>query len=455
MAKYSVNVVFMSEEQSNISRGGPLANRMRPTTLDEILGQQHILADGSPLRMLAANDGQGNHVSAPSVILYGPPGSGKTTIASVLAQTSGRKFVQLSALTAGVKDVRDVADKARIDQDLYGVSTILFIDEIHRFSKSQQDSLLPSVEGGWVTLVAATTENPAFSIITPLLSRSLVLHLAAIQPEDIVFLLRRAMSSEEGLAGRFEIDGETLGKIAVLASGDVRRALTILEASANSAAARTDFETTKTGGVRLISEEDVEAAANVALVHYDRMGDQHYDVISAFIKSIRGSDADAAIHYLARMLEAGEDPRFIARRLIISAAEDIGLADPEALTIAVAAAEAVSKIGMPEGRIPLAEATLYLSLAPKSNAAYLAINEAIADVQSGLSGPVPLAMKNNALNKGKNAYLYPHDDPAAVVRQDYVEGKTKERKYFRPKAVGKERDLVERWARIRSIIRGK
>lgn len=450
MANKAVNVVIMSDGNLLIGSGGPLANRMRPTSLDEVVGQEHLLGPGSPLRNLAENSGQGSKHQPQSVILFGPAGSGKTTIAMTIARTSGHRFAQLSALTAGVKDVREVADKARIDQDLYGVTTILFIDEIHRFSKAQQDSLLPSVEGGWVTLIAATTENPAFSIITPLLSRSLVLHLKPIQTDAIAQLLQRAVGRPDGLNSQVVAEPAVLQKIATISSGDVRRALTVLEASAQTALARSaKGETTPS-----ITEADIELSADVALVQYDRMGDQHYDVISAFIKSIRGSDADAAVHYLARMLEAGEDPRFIARRLVISAAEDIGLADPSALTLAVSAAEAVAKIGMPEGRIPLSEATIYLALAPKSNAAYTAINEAISDVKSGLSAPIPLAMQNNAVQKGKRGYVYPHDDPAAVVRQDYLEGELANRRYFRPKLVGLERELSERWARIRSIIRG-
>lgn len=441
----------MSEANFLMSTSGPLANRMRPASLEEIVGQDHLLGAGSPLRNLAANAGQGSKVQAQSVILFGPAGSGKTTIAAVIARSSGHRFAQLSAISAGVKDVREVADKARIDQDLYGVTTVLFIDEIHRFSKAQQDSLLPSVEGGWITLIAATTENPAFSIITPLLSRSLVLHLKPIQEDAIVQLLQRAIARPDGLNNQVAVESSVLQKIATISSGDVRRALTVLEASAQTAIAKAAPGKKK---IR-ISEEDVELSADVALVQYDRMGDLHYDVISAFIKAIRGSDADAALHYLARMLEAGEDPRFIGRRLIISAAEDIGLADPMALGMAVSAAEAVAKIGMPEGRIPLSEATIYLALAPKSNAAYLAINEAIADVRHGLSSPVPLAMQNNAVQKGKRGYVYPHDHPAAVVRQDYIEGAVLNRNYFRPKPIGAERELADRWARIRSIIRGK
>jgi putative ATPase len=392
------------------------------------------------------------------VILWGPPGTGKTTLAQLVARLSSRKFVELSAITAGVKDVREVMERARADRDAYGVSTILFLDEIHRFSKAQQDALLPGVENGWIVLIAATTENPSFSVISPLLSRSLMLTLTSLEDEDLIVLMQRAVKAHEGLAGTVEISDDLLAKIALVATGDARRALTILEAAAEvSRSLSTDEE----GSVKVsqITEEHIGTAMDRALVRYDRDGDQHYDVISAFIKSVRGSDADAATHYLARMIEAGEDPRFIARRLIILAAEDIGLADPQALGIAVAAAEAVALIGMPEGRIPLSEATIYLCLAPKSNSAYRAINSALDDIRSGNFGdvPKPLRSSNHFGAKGAGAgvgYLYPHDDPKAVVEQSYLDEKSAAATYYLPKPVGLERDLAERWAKLREIIRG-
>jgi putative ATPase len=376
----------------------------------------------------------------------------------LVARLSSRKFVELSAITAGVKDVREVMERARADRDAYGVSTILFLDEIHRFSKAQQDALLPGVENGWVVLIAATTENPSFSVISPLLSRSLMLTLTSLEDEDLIVLMQRAVQAHEGLAGTVEISDDLLSKIALVATGDARRALTILEAAAEvSRSLSTDEE----GSVKVsqITEEHIGTAMDRALVRYDRDGDQHYDVISAFIKSVRGSDADAATHYLARMIEAGEDPRFIARRLIILAAEDIGLADPQALGIAVAAAEAVALIGMPEGRIPLSEATIYLCLAPKSNSAYRAINTALEDIRSGNFGdvPKPLRSSNHVGAKGAGAgvgYLYPHDDPKAVVEQSYLDEKSASATYYLPKPVGLERDLAERWAKLREIIRG-
>jgi putative ATPase len=343
-------------------------------------------------------------------------------------------------------------ESARNDHDAYGVGTILFLDEIHRFSKAQQDALLPGVENGWVTLIAATTENPSFSVISPLLSRSLLLTLDSLSEPDLAELLTRATSDPRGLAGKFTLSDELAAKIAHLASGDGRRALTILDAAAQvveGPKAMAPFE---------ITEAAVESAIDRALVRYDKDGDQHYDIISAFIKSVRGSDADAAIHYLARMIEGGEDPRFIARRLMILAAEDIGLADPQALPLAVAAAESVAMIGMPEGRIPLAEATIYLALAPKSNSAYLAINAALDDVRGGNSGPIPKHLRSSSypgaakLGNGKG-YQYPHDDARAVLAQQYLDGEVALAEYYQPKEIGAERELAERWPKLRAIIR--
>jgi putative ATPase len=390
------------------------------------------------------------------VILWGPPGTGKTTIAQLVARLSGRRFVELSAITAGVKDVREVMERARADRDAYGVNTVLFLDEIHRFSKAQQDALLPGVENGWIVLIAATTENPSFSVISPLLSRSLLLTLTQLSDADLLAVLKRAVLAPQGLAGAISVDEDVLAQIALVSGGDARRALTILEAAATVAIG--NAPKSASNSTTAVLEEHVSAAMDRALVRYDKDGDQHYDVISAFIKSVRGSDADAAVHYLARMIEAGEDPRFIARRLIILAAEDIGLADPHALPLAVAAAEAVAMIGMPEGRIPLAEATIYLCMAPKSNSAYNAINQAIEDVRAGLFGevPKPLRSSNHAGAKGAGAgvgYLYPHDDPKAVVPQRYLDDKTLNRSYFKPKDIGVERELVERWDKLRGIIR--
>jgi len=434
---------------------------MRPTTLDEVVGQKHILRAGSPLIALATPVEQGAKVSAASVLLWGPPGTGKTTLAQVVARSSGRRFVELSAITAGVKEVREVLDRARNDKDLYGVSTVLFLDEIHRFSKAQQDALLPGVEAGVVVLIAATTENPSFSVISPLLSRSLVLTLESLSDADIRNVIERALIDPRGLGGAVTLVDELADQILRLSVGDARRALTILESAAVSALSHTTAKPTKAKSSKqtvAIALADIEAAADRALLRYDKDGDQHYDIISAFIKSVRGSDADAAIHYLARMIEGGEDPRFIGRRLMILAAEDIGLADPQALSLAVAAAETVAMIGMPEGRIPLAEATIYLALAPKSNTAYNAINSALSDVRNGVVGQVPNALKSSNFAKAQTqgdgvGYEYPHDSSRAVVPQRYLDDKVLERRYYLAKDVGHERELGERWAKLREIIR--
>lgn len=443
----------MSDQSGLFAGAMPLAARMRPNSLGELVGQKHLLKPGSPLQALATKAVPGEKSSTVSVILWGPPGTGKTTIAQLVARLSGRRFIELSAITAGVKDVREVMERARADRDAYGVNTVLFLDEIHRFSKAQQDALLPGVENGWIVLIAATTENPSFSVISPLLSRSLVLTLSSLEDSDLVVLLQRAILAPQGLAGAVEASSDVLAQIAQVSGGDARRALTILEAAATVA-----LGSATEPGVVALSEEHVAGAMDRALVRYDKDGDQHYDVISAFIKSVRGSDADAAIHYLARMIEAGEDPRFIGRRLIILAAEDIGLADPAALPLAVAAAEAVAMIGMPEGRIPFAEATIYLAMAPKSNSAYKAINSALDDIRNGLFAeiPNPLKSSNHVGAKGAGAgvgYLYPHDDPKSVVPQRYLADKTLNRSYFVPKDIGAERELVERWAKLRAIIR--
>jgi len=433
----------------------PLAARMRPRSLAEVVGQQQLLKPGSPLRQLAAPVTDAKTASTTSLLFWGPPGTGKTTLAQAIARESGRRFVELSAITAGVKDVRDVMLAARKERDAYGTGTILFLDEIHRFSKAQQDALLPGVEAGWVVLIAATTENPSFAVIAPLLSRSLLMTLEPLAEDDIATLLTRAVSDSRGLDGQASLTDAALKQLVLLAGGDARRGLTILESAFGNAR--------DLAGGKLPVEVDlpnVEAALDHALTRYDRDGDQHYDIISAFIKSVRGSDADAAIHWLARMIEGGEDPRFIARRLMILAAEDIGLADPQALPLAVAAFDTVAQIGMPEGRIPLAEATIYLALAPKSNAAYNAINAALEDVRAGIQPAVPKPLRSSnyagAKSRGNGVgYVYPHDDAKAVVEQEYAPAKVAKRRYYQPKEVGFERELSERWAKLRAIIRGE
>lgn len=446
-------------ETSNLSSGGgrqaPLAVRMRPRSLDEVVGQRHLLRPGSPLRQLASADASQGAVS---VILWGPPGTGKTTIAQALAQSSGRKFIELSAVTSGIKDVRAVMDNAVKDRDLYGVSTVLFLDEIHRFSKSQQDALLPGVENGWVTLVAATTENPSFSVVSPLLSRSLMLTLQSLSDEDLGELIDRAVSDARGLDSTVVLDDAARTAIIQLAAGDARRALTTLEAVATVALAEAEEQVSEQDGAVQVTLDQVERSVDRAVLRYDRDGDQHYDVVSAFIKSIRGSDPDAAIHYLARMIEAGEDPRFIARRLMVHAAEDIGMADPNALPVAVAAAEATQLIGLPEARLPLAEATIYLATAPKSNAVIAAIDSAIADVRAGKHGEVPKHLRDahykgaKKLGHGKG-YLYPHADDRGVVAQQYLPDTLRNVQYYQPTDHGHEHTVSERLKVIRKITR--
>jgi putative ATPase len=432
----------------------PLAVRMRPTSLEEVAGQSHLLRPGSPLVTLANPDAA--NTIATSVILWGPPGTGKTTLAQAIARSSGRRFVELSAVTAGVRDVREVMQEALTQRDLYGQSTILFLDEIHRFTKAQQDALLPGVENGWVVLIAATTENPSFSVISPLLSRSLLLTLRALTDEDLAMLIDRAVADPRGLAGGVVLQADARDALVRLSSGDARRALTALEAAASLAQPAEQDE----AGTPEITAEDVAHAVDRALLRYDRQGDEHYDVISAFIKSIRGSDVDASLHYLARMIEAGEDPRFIARRLIISASEDIGLADPHALPLAVAAADAVQFIGMPEGRIPLAEATVYLATTAKSNAAYLALDAAIADVRAGGFGRVPAPLRDahypgaKRLGHGKG-YVYPHDSEVGVVAQQYLPDELRGRRYYTPTNHGEEREVQARLEKIRRILDGQ
>lgn len=480
----------------------PLAVRMRPRTIDEVLGQDHLLTPGSPLRVLAGENA--GPAGPSSVILYGPPGTGKTTLAHVIARAPGRKFVELSAITAGVKDVRAVMDQALLDRDMYGTTTVLFLDEIHRFTKAQQDALLPGVENRWVILVAATTENPSFSIISPLLSRSLLLRVHSLEQSDIERLIDRALADPRGFGGAAVIDADARAHLAAVSGGDARRSLTSLEAAAAIAFSEAEQASAETAGSQhegnLTETSDTDSAENdpawpdsaqsdptegsedpagekgpepaapvrITLAHaveavdraairYDRSGDQHYDVVSAFIKSMRGSDADAAVHYLARMLEGGEDPRFVARRIMILASEDIGLADPQALQVATAAAQSVALVGMPEARIILSQAVIYCALAPKSNAAYNAINRAIADVRAGASGQVPVHLRDAHYAGAKqfghgDGYIYAHDAPGHVAAQQYLPDTLRGTVYYEPTQHGFERTLTERRERIRQIL---
>ncbi|VEH08601.1 putative AAA domain-containing protein Rv2559c/MT2636 [Corynebacterium kutscheri] len=419
----------------------PLAARMRPRSLEEVVGQSHLLGPGKPLRRLVEGSGEA------SVILYGPPGTGKTTMASLISTATGHNFVGLSALSSGVKEVRQVIAEAR-KALIHGQKTVLFIDEVHRFSKTQQDALLAAVENRIVLLVAATTENPSFSVVAPLLSRSLLLQLTSLSPEDIKEVILRAVQDERGLNDRVTIDDEALAQLVVLASGDARRALTYLEATAEAVA-----------DGQIITTQVIAENIDRAVVRYDRDGDQHYDVTSAFIKSIRGSDVDAALHYLARMVAAGEDPRFIARRLIVHASEDIGMADPQALQIAVAAAEAAQLIGMPEARIPLAQATIYLATAPKSNSVIMAIDSALADVHAGRIGSVPPHLRDGHYEGAKKlgnavGYRYPHDHPSGVITQRYIPEELDAALYYDPSDHGQEKRIQEYIGRLRNIVRG-
>lgn len=416
----------------------PLAARMRPTTIDEVVGQQHILGEGKLLRRVIEADRLTN------VIFYGPPGCGKTTLAEVIAKTTKRNFVRLSGVLSGVADIRSICDRAR--NELGGKGTILFIDEIHRFNKSQQDVLLPFVEDGTVVLIGATTHNPNFFINTPLTSRSLVFELKPLTPDEISLVLKRALSDKEKGCGIIpsKIDDDALSFLSTISEGDARHALTALEIAMRSTPPDND-------DVVHLTLEVIQECVQRRQVKYDKKEDGHYDTISAFIKSIRGSDPDAAVYWLGKMLVAGEDPRFIARRLVISASEDIGNADPRGLSIAVAAMQACEFVGMPECAINLSQATTYLATAPKSNASCMAISEAMADIESGAVQPVPEHLKNKhvkAIGSEKvTEYKYPHNFANHYVKQEYL-GVPKS--YYRPTQEGYEATIAKRQSALKA-----
>jgi putative ATPase len=419
--------LFDQSGADNLAERAPLAERLRPATLDEVVGQPHLTADGGPLRSVVDRGRIG------SVVLWGPPGTGKTTLARVLANTVEEEFVPLSAVTSGVKDLRAALEGARERLKYEGRGTLVFVDEVHRFNKTQQDALLPALEEGLVDFIGATTENPSFEVTAPLLSRSRVLRLRSLSEEDLDVLLDRGMA-ELGV----EISDEARGYLLALAGGDGRRMLNALEVAA--------------AGTKRVEVADVERAVGQRALRYGR--EEHYDVISAFIKSVRGGDPDAALHYLARMLEAGEDPVFVARRLVILASEDIGNADPHGLPLAVAAAEAVRFIGMPEGRIPLAQATTYLASTPKSNAAYAGINAALADVRRENTPEVPMHLRNAVTGLMEqegygSGYRYAHSDEPEGMNDRYLPEEISDRVYYEPKDSGVETEIKERLERWR------
>jgi putative ATPase len=434
--------LFEQAEQNNLRAAQPLAARIRPASLEEFAGQQHFLGEGKLLRRLLKADRLG------SVIFYGPPGTGKTTLARLLAVESRRRFKQLSAVTSGVKELREVLEQARDDLAAAGKRTLLFIDEIHRFNKAQQDALLPDVEDGVVTLVGATTSNPFFAVNSALVSRSQIFQFEPLSTGDIKLLLRRALSDTPRGLGRYDVrlHDDALDFLAEVSDGDARRALTALEIGVLSSDER-PLEFT-----RQLAEESVQRKA----IEYDRTGDAHYDAASALIKSLRGSDPDAALYWLARMLEAGEDVRFLCRRLVILASEDVGNADPQALPLAVAAMQACEFVGLPECQFTLAQTVTYLACAPKSNASTVAIGEARADIREGRLLPVPRHLRDahyrgaKRLDHGQD-YEYSHNAEDGIAAQDYL---GVEREYYRPVDRGFEQELARRLEMIRARLRG-
>ena len=435
-----MDTLFSEHERATQLRNAPLAVRMRPTSLDDYVGQEKAVGPGSWLRSAIEHDVMS------SVILYGPAGTGKTTLAHIIAAHTRSEFVEVSAVTGTVKDLRREIDEAKRRLMSFDRRTILFIDEIHRFSRSQQDALLHAVENRTVVMIGATTENPYFEVNSALLSRSRVVELEHLRNDDVEKLIRRALEDPRGLAGRFAMDDEVVNAVCMLAAGDARSALTTLELASEIAIARSD------GNGGAITLEDVRVANPRRGLSYDKSGDMHYDIISAFIKSMRGSDPDAAVYWLARMIDAGEDPKFIARRILIAASEDIGNADPQALLVAEAAFKSAEVIGYPECRINLAQAAIYNALAPKSNACEAAIDAALADVRSSGQREVPAHLRDRHRpgSDEYGPYLYPHDYPEGWVEQRYLPEGLERGAFWKPAGRGWEEWRVEQSARDRS-----
>lgn len=430
--------LFTLSMEDKLKKNAPLADRMRPNSIEEFVGQKHLLGEGKFLNRSIKAD------RITSMILYGPPGTGKTTLAMIIANTTNMRYEKLSAVTSGVKDIREVMERAEESLKLYNKRTILFIDEIHRFNKAQQDALLPSVERGIIILIGATTENPYFEVNKALLSRAMVLVLEHLNKDELKELLHRGLKDTEKGLGNYNVNltDEACDYLLTVADGDGRVLLNSLEIGVLSTPKDSN-------GIIHLDLENIKSSIQIKTARYDKGGDEHYDTISAFIKSMRGSDPDAAIYWLAKMINAGEDPKFIARRIIIAASEDVGNADPNALHVAIDAFNAVNTVGMPEGRIPLAQAAIYVATAPKSNSSYLAINEALEDIKSQEAAKIPTYLRGTgypgAAKLGNGiGYKYPHDFDNGYVEQDYLPQEYKDKIYYRPTDRGYEKEIKER-----------